>query len=189
MIYNNILELIGNTPMVRINKLNPNPKVELYVKLEKFNAGGSVKDRITKYMIEYAEKEGKLKRGMIVIEPTSWNTGIGLALVCRVKGYDFVAVMPENVSSERKRMLIALGAKIILTPASKGMNGAEDYARKLVSKYPKKYFLPDQFSNKYNVLAHYETTAEEIWKDTNGKITHFVCGLGTSGTAIGVEKN
>jgi cysteine synthase len=188
MIYNSILELIGNTPMVRINKLNPNPRVELYVKLEKFNAGGSVKDRIAKYMIEHAEKEGKLKKGMTVIEPTSGNTGIGLALVCRIKGYDFIAVMPENVSSERKRMLIALGARIILTDPTKGMNGAEDYARALASKYPKKYFLPDQFSNKYNVLAHYETTAEEIWRDTSGRITHFVCGLGTSGTAMGVAK-
>jgi len=184
----NILELIGNTPMVKISKLNLNPDVELYVKLEKFNAGGSVKDRIAKYMIEYAEKEGKLKKGMTVVEPTSGNTGIGLALVCRVKGYDFIAVMPENVSSERKQILIAYGARIILTDASKGMNGAEDYARLLVLKNPKKYFMPDQFSNKYNILAHYETTAEEIWRDTNGKITHFVCGLGTSGTAIGVAE-
>jgi len=130
-IFNSVIELIGNTPMVRINRLVKNENVELYVKLEKFNAGGSVKDRIAKYMIEAAEREGKLKPGMTVIEPTSGNTGIGLALVCRVKGYDFIAIMPENVSVERKRMLIALGAKIILTEASKGMNGAEDLPENL----------------------------------------------------------
>ena len=187
-IYESILDLIGNTPMVKLRTLSPNKDVEIYVKLEKFNAGGSVKDRIAKYMIERAEKDGKLRKGMTVVEPTSGNTGIGLALVCRVKGYDFMAVMPENVSLERKQMLIALGVKVILTEASKGMNGAEDYARYLVSKNPKKFFMPDQFSNEYNTLAHYETTAEEIWRDTNGRITHFVCGLGTSGTAVGVSK-
>ncbi len=187
-IYNSVLDLIGNTPMVRVQNLNPKKDVEIYVKLEKFNPGGSVKDRIAKYMIEKAEKEGRLKNGMIIIEPTSGNTGIGLALISRVKGYDFIAVMPENVSSERKQILIALGAKIILTDASKGMNGAEDHARYLASKYPDKFFMPNQFSNEANVLAHYETTAEEIWRDTGGRITHFVCGLGTTGTAVGVSK-
>ena len=188
MIANNILDLIGNTPMVKINHLNPNPKVELYVKLEKFNPGGSVKDRIAKYMIEWAEKTGKLTKDKTVIEPTSGNTGIGLALVCRVKGYNLMLVMPETMSLERRQILIALGAKIILSEGSKGMNGAEDLAREIVNKNPEKYFMPNQFANPANVLAHYETTAEEIWKDTKGRITHFIAGIGTSGTLMGVSK-
>jgi len=188
LIYGSILDLIGNTPMVRINRLNPNRNLEMYIKLEKFNAGGSVKDRITKYMIEYAEREGVLTREKTVIEPTSGNTGIGLALVCRVKGYDCILVMPETMTMERRQILIALGAKIILTDGKKGMDGAEDYAKQLVEKYPQKYFMPNQFDNRYNVLAHYETTAEEIWKDTDGKITHFAVGLGTAGTSVGVSK-
>ncbi len=188
MIYKSILDLIGNTPMVRINSLNPNKNLEMYIKLEKFNAAGSVKDRIAKYMIEYAEKEGLLKKGMTVIEPTSGNTGIGLALVCRAKGYDCAFIMPETMTMERRQILITLGAKIILTDGKKGMDGAEDYAKQLSKKYPQKYFMPNQFDNKYNVLAHYETTAEEIWRDTNGRITHFVAGLGTSGTAVGVSQ-
>jgi len=160
----------------------------MYIKLEKFNAAGSVKDRIAKYMIEYAEKEGYLTKEKTVIEPTSGNTGIGLALVCRVKGYDCELVMPEAMTMERRQILIALGAKIILTDGGKGMDGAEDYAKELVEKFPDKYFMPNQFDNKYNVLAHYETTAEEIWRDTDGRITHFVVGLGTAGTAMGVSK-
>ncbi len=174
--------------MIRINSLNPNPNVEMSIKLEKFNAAGSIKDRIAKYMIEYAEKEGFLEKGKIVIEPTSGNTGIGLALVCRVKGYDCVLVMPETMTMERRQILIALGAKIILTDGEKGMNGAEDYAKHLAKKFPDTYFMPNQFSNKYNLKAHYDTTAEEIWRDTNGKITHFVVGLGTAGTSMGVSK-
>ena len=188
MIYDSILDLIGNTPMVRINSLNPNKNLEMFVKLEKFNAAGSVKDRIAKYMIEYAERDGSLTKDKIVIEPTSGNTGIGLALVCRVKGYDCEFVMPETMTMERRQILITLGAKIILTEGKKGMNGAEDYAKELAQKYPEKYFMPNQFDNKFNMLAHYETTAEEIWKDTQGKITHFVAGLGTSGTAVGVSR-
>jgi len=174
--------------MVKINYLNPNPKVELYLKLEKFNPGGSVKDRIAKYMIEEAEKTGKLTRDKTVIEPTSGNTGIGLALVCRVKGYNLILVMPETMSLERRQILIALGAKIILSEGEKGMNGAEDLVREIVSKNPDKYFTPNQFSNPANVLAHYETTAEEIWRDTKGKVTHFIAGIGTSGTLMGVSK-
>jgi cysteine synthase len=188
LIYDSILDLIGSTPMVRINSLNSNKNLEIYVKLEKFNAAGSVKDRIAKYMIEYAEKDGSLTKQKIVIEPTSGNTGIGLALVCRVKGYNCELVMPETMTMERRQILIALGAKIILTEGAKGMNGAEDYARELAEKYPEKYFMPDQFDNKCNMLAHYETTAEEIWSDTDGRITHFVAGLGTSGTAVGVSR-
>jgi S-sulfo-L-cysteine synthase (O-acetyl-L-serine-dependent) len=188
MLCNSILDLIGNTPMVRINALSPNKNLDMYVKLEKFNAAGSVKDRIAKYMIEHAEKDGALTKNKMVIEPTSGNTGIGLALVCRVKGYDCVFVMPETMTMERRQILIALGAKIILTPGGKGMDGAEDYAQELATKNPDKYFMPNQFDNKYNTLAHYETTAEEIWDDTKGKVTHFVTGLGTSGTAVGVSR-
>jgi cysteine synthase B len=188
MIARSILDLIGNTPMVQINRLNTNPNVEMYVKLEKFNIGGSVKDRIAKYMIEQAEKTGQLNKDKIVIEPTSGNTGIGLALVCRVKGYNLFLVMPENMTMERRQILNAIGAKIILSEANKGMDGAEDLARKIVSQSPDAYFMPNQFANQANMLAHYETTAEEIWRDTKGRITHFVAGIGTTGTLMGVSK-
>jgi len=173
--------------MARINTLSPSKSVEIYIKLEKFNATGSVKDRIAKYMIEKAEKEGRLTKEHVVIEPTSGNTGIGLALVCRAKGYDCTLVMPETMTMERRQILIALGAKVILTEGEKGMDGAEDYAKQLVREHPERYFMPNQFDNRHNVLAHYETTAEEIWRDTGGRITHFVAGLGTSGTVVGVS--
>jgi len=188
MITNNVLDLIGNTPMVRINYLNPNHNLEMYAKLEKYNPGGSVKDRIAKYMIEQAEKTGQLTKDKVVIEPTSGNTGIGLALVCRAKGYNLFLVMPETMTLERRQILIALGAKIILSEGKKGMDGAEDMAREIISQNPEKYFMPNQFANPANVLAHYETTAEEIWRDTKGRITHFVAGIGTSGTLMGVSK-
>ena len=187
MIVDNILDLIGKTPMVRIHYLNPNPKIDLFMKLEKFNPGGSVKDRVTIYMIEDAEKTGKLKKGMTVIEPTSGNTGIGLALVCRVKGYELDLVMPDTMTRERRQILLALGAKVILSEGLKGMDGAQDLAHEIASKNPSKYFIPNQFANSANALAHYETTAEEIWRDTKGKITHFVAGIGTSGTLMGVS--
>lgn len=188
VIAKNILDLIGNTPMVRINYLNPNPNLKMYLKLEKYNPGGSVKDRIAKYMIEQAEKTGQLTKDKIVIEPTSGNTGIGLALVCRAKGYHLYLVMPETMTLERRQILIALGAKIILSEGAKGMDGAEDLAHEIINKKPDKYFMPNQFANAANVLAHYETTAEEIWRDTKGRITHFVAGIGTSGTLMGVSK-
>ena len=188
MIAQNILDLIGNTPMVKINRVHKNPNLEIYVKLEKFNVGGSVKDRIAKYMIEQAEKAGQLTKDKIVIEPTSGNTGIGLALVCRVKGYNLFLVMPENMTLERRQILNAIGAKIILSEADKGMDGAEDLARKIASQAPDKYFMPNQFANQANVLAHYETTAEEILRDTQGRVTHFVAGIGTTGTLMGVSK-
>ena len=183
-----VLELIGNTPLVEIRSLSPNPKVKLFVKLEKCNPGGSVKDRIAKYMIEQAEKSGQLTRSKTVIEPTSGNTGIGLALVCRAKGYDLVLVMPETMTLERRQILISLGAKIVLSDGAKGMNGAEDLAHDLVDKNPENYFMPNQFANQANVLAHYETTGKEIWRDTNGQITHFFAGIGTTGTLMGVSK-
>ncbi|MEM2883319.1 MAG: cysteine synthase family protein [Nitrososphaerales archaeon] len=188
MIYSNILELIGNTPVVRINNLRPKDGVEIYVKLEKFNPAGSIKDRIALYMIEAAEKEGVLTKDKIVIEPTSGNTGIGLALVCAVKGYKLALVMPETMSLERRKILLAYGARIILSPGAKGMDGAEDLARQIVSKNPEKYFMPNQFANTNNVRAHYETTAEEIWRDFGDRLTHIVAGMGTTGTLMGVSK-
>ncbi len=188
MIVDSVLDLIGNTPMLKLVRINPNPDVEMYLKLEKFNPGGSVKDRIAKCMIEHAEADGVLTKDKVVIEPTSGNTGIGLAIVCAVKGYKLVLVMPETMTMERRKMLMIHGARIVLSPGSKGMNGAEDLAKKIVEENPDKYFMPNQFANSYNTLAHYETTAEEIWKDTKGRITHFVGGIGTSGTLMGVSK-
>jgi len=183
-----VLELIGNTPMVEVEKLNPNPNVTIYIKLEKYNPSGSVKDRIAKYMIEQAEKSGQLTSGKTVIEATSGNTGIGLALVCRAKGYDLALAMPETMTLERRQILIAMGAKILLSDGAKGMDGAEDLAHEIVRRNPDKYFMPNQFANQANVQAHYETTGEEIWRDTNGTVTHFVAGMGTTGTLMGVSK-
>jgi cysteine synthase len=174
--------------MVQAKHLNLNPSVQVFIKLEKFNPSGSVKDRIAKYMIEQAEKAGQLNKTKTVIEPTSGNTGIGLALVCRAKGYDLVLVMPESMTLERRQILISLGAKIMLSDGAKGMDGAEDLAHEIVNRNPGKYFMPNQFANPANVLAHYETTGGEIWRDTDGKVTHFVAGIGTTGTLMGVSK-
>lgn len=188
LIARDVLDLIGNTPMIRMKRLDQKPKVEVYVKLEKYNPGGSVKDRIAKYMIEQAEKSGQLTHEKTVIEPTSGNTGIGLAVVCRAKGYDLVLAMPETMTLERRKILISLGAKLLLSEGSKGMNGAEDLAHEIVQRNPDKYFMPNQFANQANVLAHYETTGEEIWRDTGGRVTHFVAGIGTGGTLMGVSR-
>jgi cysteine synthase B len=187
-IANNIIELIGNTPMVKINKLNPNKNVNIYAKLEGFNPTGSIKDRIAIKMIEQAEAEGKLKKGMTIIEPTSGNTGIGLAMIGVVKGYNVEIVMSSAVSVERVKMIQALGGKATLTDAKLGTDGAIIKARELVKKYPNKYFMPDQFSNKYNKITHYRTTADEIWKQTGGMIDYFVSAIGTSGTIMGIGK-
>ncbi|GHU83267.1 cysteine synthase B [Clostridia bacterium] len=186
--YNNILETIGNTPLVRINRINPNQSVELYAKLEGFNPTGSVKDRIALKMIEQAELEGLLTKDKIILEATSGNTGIGLAMIGRVKGYCVEIVMSEAVSVERQKMIHAFGGKVILTSAELGTDGAIMKAKELVDQFPNKYFNPNQFSNAYNKIAHYKTTAEEIWEETNGKITHFVSSLGTSGTLMGIGK-
>ena len=186
--YKNILQTIGGTPLVRINRLNPNSNVTIYAKIEGFNPTGSVKDRIALKMIEQAENEGKLKKGKTIIEPTSGNTGIGLAMIGCVKGYDVEIVMSSVVSVERQKMIKAFGAKVTLTPAELGTDGAIKKARELVKKFPDKYFMPDQFSNKYNKIIHYKTTAEEIWKDTAGEIDYFVSSIGTSGTIMGVGK-
>jgi S-sulfo-L-cysteine synthase (O-acetyl-L-serine-dependent) len=184
--FENILETIGHTPLVRINRLNPNPRVQLYAKLEGFNPTGSIKDRIALKMIGQAEESGMLTHEKTIIEPTSGNTGIGLAMIGAVKGYAVEIVMSEAVSVERRKMIEAFGAKIILTNASLGTDGAIRKAHELVLSHPDKYFMPNQFSNEYNKLAHYFTTANEIWDDTQGKVTHFVSALGTSGTIMGV---
>lgn len=188
MIADNILELIGNTPMVRINKMNTNPNVEMFAKLEGFNPTGSIKDRIALKMIEQAEIEGKLKPGKIIIEATSGNTGIGLAMIGRAKGYPVVIVMSAAVSVERRKMIKAFGAEVVLTAPELGTDGAITKVREMLRDEPDKYFNCDQFSNQYNKLAHYKGTAEEIWKQTKGRITHFVSSLGTSGTLMGVGK-
>lgn len=184
--YANIIDAIGHTPLVRINKLNPKPHIPLFAKLEGFNPTGSIKDRIAIKMIEQAEECGALTPGKTIIEPTSGNTGIGLAMIGAVKGYAVEIVMSEAVSVERRKMIEAFGAKTTLTDGSQGTDGAIRKAHELVRTYPEKYFMPNQFSNEYNKLAHYETTAHEIWEDTGGLVSHFVSALGTSGTLMGV---
>ncbi len=186
--YLNILQAIGGTPLIKINKLNPNAKSEIYAKVEGFNPTGSIKDRIALKMIEQAEAEDILTKDKTIIEPTSGNTGIGLAMIGCVKGYRVEIVMSAAVSIERRMMIEAFGAKITLTDKNLGTDGAIKKAQELVAENPDKYFMPYQFSNKYNKIAHYKTTAEEIWKDTNGSITHFVSAIGTSGTIMGVGK-
>lgn len=185
---NDILQTIGNTPLVRINRLNPNPNTEIYAKNEGVNPTGSIKDRVAIFMIQQAETQGKLTKEKTIIEPTSGNTGVALAMIGAVKGYDVEIVMSDAVSVERRQMIKAFGAKITLTDGNLGTDGAIRKARELVQKYPERYFMPDQFSNEYNKIAHYRTTGEEIWKQTNGKIGYFVSSLGTSGTIMGVGK-
>jgi S-sulfo-L-cysteine synthase (O-acetyl-L-serine-dependent) len=188
MIYNNILQTIGQTPLVRINRMNTNPAVNMYAKLEGFNPSGSIKDRIALRMIQQAESDGCLKNGQIILEATSGNTGIGLAMIGAVKGYPVTIVMSETVSVERRKIIKAYGANIILTAASDGTDGAIRKVREMVKNEPDRYFNPDQFSNEYNRLAHYKVTAEEIWQQTGGMLTHLVSSIGTSGTIMGVGK-
>ena len=174
--------------MVRINRLSPNPDVHIFAKLEGFNPTGSIKDRIAVKMIETAEREGRLAPGKTIIEPTSGNTGIGLAIVGIVKGYPVEIVMSEAVSIERRKIIRAYGGKVHLTPAAEGTDGAIRFARRLVAEHPDKYFMPDQFANAANYLAHYESTALEIWQQTGGEIDCLVCALGTSGTLMGLSR-
>jgi cysteine synthase B len=181
-----ILDLIGRTPMVEIRRLNPNPRVKILAKLEGFNPTGSIKDRIALKMIEQAEREGALSPGKTILEPTSGNTGIALAMIAAVKGYALMIVMSEAVSIERRKMIQAFGAEVTLTDAKLGTDGAILKARQMVREFPDKYFMPDQFSNHYNRLAHYETTAQEILAQTAGRLDYFVSALGTSGTLMGV---
>lgn len=188
MASNNILECIGNTPLVRINALCPNKNVNIYAKLEGFNPTGSIKDRIAVAMVEQAEQEGKLFPGKTIIEPTSGNTGIGLAIAGIIKGYPVEIVMSSAVSVERRKIIRAYGGKVILTPSEEGTDGAIRMAHKLVDENPEKYFMPDQFSNAGNYMAHYHSTALEIWQQTEGKIDYLVCAIGTSGTIMGLTK-
>ena len=174
--------------MVRINRLSPNPDVHIFAKLEGFNPTGSIKDRIAVKMIETAEREGRLAPGKTIIEPTSGNTGIGLAIVGIVKGYPVEIVMSEAVSIERRKIIRAYGGKVHLTPAAEGTDGAIRFARRLVAEHPDKYFMPDQFANAGNYLAHYQSTALEIWQQTRGEIDYLVCALGTSGTLMGISR-
>jgi cysteine synthase B len=186
--YDDILQTIGNTPMVRINRLNPNKNTTIYAKLEGLNPSGSIKDRIALSMLQQAEISGKLKKGKTIIEPTSGNTGVALAMIGSLRGYEVEIVMSSAVSVERRQMIKAFGGKVTLTDGQLGTDGAIRRARELVKENPEKYFMPDQFSNEYNKIAHYRTTGEEIWKQTGGKIDYFVSSLGTSGTIMGVSK-
>jgi S-sulfo-L-cysteine synthase (O-acetyl-L-serine-dependent) len=188
LINEDILQTIGNTPLVRINRLNPNKNTTIYAKLEGLNPTGSIKDRIALSMIQQAEISGKLTKGKTIIEPTSGNTGVALAMIGSLRGYDVEIVMSSAVSVERRQMIQAFGGKVTLTDGKLGTDGAIRKAREMVKENPEKYFMPDQFSNEFNKIAHYRTTGEEIWKQTKGKIDYFVSALGTSGTIMGVSK-
>ena len=185
-IANNITELIGNTPLIRLNRLTQVAHAEVVAKLESFNPAHSVKDRIGAAMIAAAEKSGALTKDKIIVEPTSGNTGIALAMVAASKGYKCVLTMPETFSKERRMLLRAYGAELILTPGADGMGGAIKKAEELVASDPKKYFMPQQFNNPANPEIHRKTTAEEIWRDTDGKVDFLVAGIGTGGTITGV---
>lgn len=186
--YPNILAAVGNTPLVKLNSLTEGLKADVYVKCEFFNPLSSVKDRIGRAMIEAAEADGKLSSDSIIIEPTSGNTGIGLAFVAAAKGYRLILTMPETMSMERRVLLKMLGAEIVLTPGAKGMNGAIARAGELVEEYGEKAFMPQQFENPANPEVHRQTTAEEIWSALDGKIDAFVAGVGTGGTITGVSE-
>ena len=185
MIYNGAIELIGRTPILKVNMIDEN-SADVYVKLEKFNPGGSVKDRAALGMIEKAEEEGLLKKGSVIVEPTSGNTGIALAMIGRVKGYKVIIVMPETMSKERRDLIKAYGAELVLTEGAKGMKGAIEKATQMVKDYG--YFMPQQFENIANPEKHYETTAQEIYEDIND-LDVFVAGVGTGGTITGIGKN
>ncbi|SEM00281.1 cysteinyl-tRNA synthetase [Syntrophus gentianae] len=187
-LYGNIIESIGNTPLVEIRRLNPNPNVKIYAKLESFNPGGSIKDRTALYMINEAEKRGELTADKIILEATSGNTGIGLALIAAAKGYRLCLAMAESASEERKKILKALGAELYFTPAGMGTDGAIEVVYSMMRENPARYFVPDQFNNPDNILAHYFGTAEEIWQQTEGKVTMAIATLGTTGTAMGLSR-
>ncbi|NFI82856.1 cysteine synthase A [Clostridium botulinum] len=186
MLYGNSIDLIGNTPMFKLNNMREENMADVYVKLEKFNPGGSIKDRAALGMIEEAEKMGKIKPGDIIVEPTSGNTGIGLAMVGRLKGYKVIIVMPDSMSIERRNMIKAYGAELVLTEGNKGMTGAIEKAEEL-ARDKKGYFIPQQFSNRANSKKHYETTAVEILKDVDD-LDAFVASVGTGGTIAGIGR-
>lgn len=186
-LYRSILELVGGTPLVELQRLSPRPGIHIYAKLEGQNPTGSVKDRIAKFMIEAAERKGELVPGATILEPTSGNTGIGLAMIGRIKGYRVVCVMPENVSPERTQLLRAFGAEVVHSPGDLGSNGAIAMAKQIVGENPGKYFFPYQYGNEANPQAHYETTGPEILRDLP-EVTVFVAGLGTGGTLTGTGR-
>lgn len=188
MIHKNILSLIGRTPMVKINKLASTDGAEVLAKLESFNVGGSVKDRMALYLIEDAEKSGKLTKDKILLEASSGNTGIAMAMIAAVKGHKITIVMPESVSLERRKLIKAYGAELILSPAAGGTGGAVGLKDELLSENPQKYVNLDQFKNPANILAHYETTGKEIIDQTKGKVNMVVLGVGTAGTGAGVSR-
>ncbi|MDD3630025.1 MAG: cysteine synthase family protein [Bacteroidales bacterium] len=185
----NILDYIGNTPLVEIKKLNPYfPDIKIFAKIEGQNPGGSIKDRPALYMINEAEKSGILTKDKIIIEATSGNTGIALAMIAAIKGYKIKLFMPECVSLERRKILESYGAELVLTPAAENTDGAIIRAKKLLSDYPNLYFMPDQFSNPTNPLSHYQTTGPEILKQTNGEIDYLAVGIGSTGSLMGTSK-
>ncbi|HUJ90571.1 MAG TPA: cysteine synthase family protein [Syntrophorhabdales bacterium] len=183
-----VLDCIGNTPLAQLDKINPNPRVRLYAKLEGNNPGGSVKDRIAWYMVKTAEEEGKLAKGSTILEATSGNTGIGLAMVGTARGYKVKLVMPECVSMERRKILEAFGAELILSPGNEGTDGAIRLAHKIYDERRNGCFMPNQFDNPANIKAHYETTGKEIYEQTEGEVSVFVAGMGTTGTLMGAGK-
>jgi cysteine synthase B len=183
-----ILSAIGNTPLVELTNLNKNPKIKIFGKLEGSNPGGSVKDRPAYYMIKKAEESGQLTKEKTILEPTSGNMGIALAMIGAAKSYQVKLFMPECVSQERCRILEAFGAEVMLTPAKEGVDGAIRRAHQVLNEEPDKYYMPNQFANKNNVLAHYETTGPEIFSQTKGEIDVFVTGMGTTGTLMGVSR-
>jgi cysteine synthase B len=183
-----ILSSIGNTPLVELKRVNPNPRVRLMAKLEGNNPAGSVKDRAAYYMITKAELDGSLTKGKTILEPTSGNTGIALAMIGAAKGYRVKLTLPACVSSERRHILEAFGAEVVMTPANEGTDGAIRLAHKIIEKEPDKYFMPNQFANPNNPLAHYETTGPEIFKQAKGQIDVFIAGMGTTGTLMGVSQ-
>jgi cystathionine beta-synthase len=190
MYYKNILELIGNTPLVKINKLNPNPDILLLAKMEFLNPGGSVKDRIGIKLVENAEKKGLLKKGGTIVEPTSGNTGVGLALAATVKGYKTVFVMPDKMSEEKRNLLKAYGADVVITKTALPPEDENSYYKvsDKIALETENAYKPDQYVNPINPKTHYETTGPEIWNQTEGKITHLVAGMGTGGTISGIGK-
>ncbi len=183
-----ITSSIGNTPLVELSRLSPNPEVRIFAKLEGNNPGGSVKDRTAWWMIRHAEESGRLTPDKTILEPTSGNTGIALAMISAARGYKIKLVMPSCVSSERRNVLEAYGAEVVLSPGCEATDGAIRLAHKLLAEDPERYFMPNQYDNPANPLVHYETTGPEIWTQTKGEIDLFVAGMGTSGTLMGVSR-